>query len=58
MKRVEDMSRTSVVTTDGISAATEEQVAGLENIVNSMKNMQAGMEKLSKILHSENQEQG
>jgi len=56
MKRVEDMSRTSVVTTDGISAATEEQVAGLENIVNSMKNMQAGMEKLSKILHSENQE--
>lgn len=51
MKRVEDISKKSVVTTGEISAATEEQVAGVDNIVKSMKNMQVGMEKLSAILH-------
>lgn len=54
MKRVEDISRNSVTATEGISAATEEQVAGLDNIVRNMKNMQAGMEKLSNVLHSSN----
>ncbi len=53
MKRVEDSSKNFVLTTEGISASTEEQVAGLDNIVKSMKNMQAGMEKLSNVLHSE-----
>jgi methyl-accepting chemotaxis protein len=53
MKRVEDGSKNFVLTTEGISASTEEQVAGLDNIVKSMKNMQAGMERLSSVLHSE-----
>ena len=51
MERVEDISRKSVGTTGEISAATEEQVAGLDNIVKSMQNMQKGMEKLDCILH-------
>lgn len=53
MKRVEESSKNFVITTDGIGASTEEQVAGLDNIVKSMKNMQAGMERLSGVLHSE-----
>lgn len=53
MKRVEDGSKNFVATTEGIGASTEEQVAGLDSIVKSMKNMQAGMEKLSDVLHSE-----
>ncbi len=53
MKRVEEGSRNFVITTDGIGASTEEQVAGLDSIVKSMKNMQAGMEKLAGVLHSE-----
>ncbi len=52
-KRVEEGSGNFVITTDGIGASTEEQVAGLDNIVKSMKNMQAGMERLSGVLHSE-----
>lgn len=52
MKRVEEGSRNFVITTDGIGASTEEQVAGLDNIVKSMKSMQAGMERLSDVLHS------
>ena len=56
MKRVEDISRSSVETTGGISAATEEQVAGLDNIVKSMQNMQQGMEKLSQVLHKQESE--
>ena len=51
MERVEEISKKSVSTTGEISAATEEQVVGLDNIVKSMQNMQAGMEKLSSILH-------
>jgi len=53
MKRVEESSRNSVARTEGISAATEEQVAGLDNIVKSMNNVQEGMERLSRILHSD-----
>ena len=56
MKRVEDISRNSVDTTGEISAATEQQVAGLDNIVKSMQNMQQGMEKLSQVLHSKENE--
>ena len=52
MERVENISRSSVDTTGEISAATEEQVAGLDDIVKSMQNMQQGMEKLSQVLHS------
>lgn len=53
MKRVENSSRDFVDTTEGISASTEEQVAGLDSIVKTMQNMQTGMEKLSNVLHSE-----
>ncbi|MCM1259231.1 MAG: methyl-accepting chemotaxis protein [Roseburia sp.] len=52
MKGVEDSSRNFVTTTEGISNFTEEQVAGLNNIVKSMENMQTGMERLSSVLHS------
>lgn len=52
MERVENISRSSVDTTGEISAATEEQVAGLDDIVKSMQNMQQGMGKLSEVLHS------
>lgn len=51
MERVEDTSKNSVVTTEGISAATEEQVAGLDSIVKSMQSMQMSMERLSQVLH-------
>ena len=53
MERVEDISKKSVETTEEISASTEEQVAGLEVIVQSMQNMQEGMKKLSDVLHSQ-----
>ena len=49
---MENISRSSVDTTGEISAATEEQVAGLDDIVKSMQIMQQGMEKLSQVLHS------
>ncbi len=52
MKHVEEGSKNFVDATEGISASTEEQVAGLDNIVKSMKNMQSGMEKLSNVLHN------
>ena len=54
MERVENISRSSVDTTGEISAATEEQVAGLDDIVKSMLNMQQGMEKLSQVLQQRN----
>lgn len=52
MERVEDISRKAVGATGEISAATEEQVAGLDIIVKSMQDMQSGVEKLSDVLHS------
>ena len=51
MENVEQISKTSVETTEGIGAATEQQVAGLDNIVKSMQNVQNGMGKLSNVLH-------
>ncbi|MCI9077716.1 MAG: hypothetical protein HFH68_02165 [Lachnospiraceae bacterium] len=53
MKRVDGSSKNFMATTEGISASTEEQVAGLANIVKTMKDMQAGMEKLYGVLHNE-----
>lgn len=52
MKSVEDISRKSVETTEEISGATEDQVTGVDKIVKSMQDIQAGMEQLSGILHS------
>ena len=39
LERVEDISRSNVDTTGEISAATEEQVAGLDDIVKSIQSM-------------------
>ncbi len=52
MERVEDISQSSVQTTGEISASTEEQASGVENILKSMKNVQNGMEQLSVVLNS------
>ncbi len=52
MERVEDISRKAVGATGEISAATEEQVAGLDIIVKSMQDMQNGVEKLSEVLNA------
>ncbi len=59
MKCVDDSSKNFMDSTEGISASTEEQVAGLANIVKTMKDMQSGMEKLDGVLHNikENKEQ-
>lgn len=51
MKRVEEISKKSVGTTAEISAATEQQVAGVDSIIKSMQDMQHGVETLSHILH-------
>lgn len=52
MERVEDISQSSVQTTGEISASTEEQASGVENILKSMKNVQNGMEQLSAVLNT------
>lgn len=52
MNRVDNSSKNFMDTTAGISASTEEQAVGLNNIVKSMKDMQAGMERLYGVLHN------
>ena len=56
MERVEDISQNSVQTTGEISASTEEQASGVENILKSRKNVQNGMEQLSAVLHTNPEE--
>ncbi len=50
MEHVEEISQGSVLTTAEISASTEEQAAGVEEILKSMENVQNGMEQLSGVL--------
>ena len=50
MEKVENVSQKSVENTSEISAATEEQATGVENILKSMKSVQDGMDRLSNIL--------
>lgn len=50
MERVEQMSKQAAGSTTEISSSTVEQVAGIENILKSMENVQQGMEDLSVIL--------
>lgn len=57
MQRVEEISKKSVSTTTEISAATEQQVAGVDSIVKSMQDMQHGVETLSHILHRNSAEE-
>jgi len=56
MERVEDISQNSVQTTGEISASTEEQASGVENILKSMKNVQNGIEQLSAVLNTNSEE--
>lgn len=51
MQRVEDISKKSVDSTTEINTVTEEQVAGVDNIVKAMQGVQDSMEKLSVTLH-------
>ena len=53
MERVEEISQHSVKSTAEISASTEEQATGVENILRSMENVQGGMEKLSSVLNAD-----
>ena len=50
MQSLEDISEKSVDTSTEISIATEEQVAGVENILQAMEKVQEGIEDLVGIL--------
>lgn len=52
MKTVEYMSEKSAETTTEISTSTEEQVAGVENILKSVSDVQDGMSRLAAVLES------
>lgn len=51
MKKLEAISEHSVETTTQINTSTEEQAAGVGNILDSMGNVQNGMEQLSLVLN-------
>ena len=52
MEQVEDISQKSVVNTTDISASTEEQAAGMENILKVMENVQKDIGRLSDVLNA------
>ena len=52
MQSVEDISQQSVQNTADISASTEEQAAGVENILKLMDDVQGGINQLSTILNN------
>ena len=51
MDKVEEMSKQVAGSTTEISSSTVEQVAGVEDILNSMKNVRKGMEELAVVLN-------
>lgn len=51
MQQVESISRVSEQGATEISASTEEQVTGVENILESMGKVQAGIDRLAEILN-------
>lgn len=53
MKKLEAISEQSAERTAQISTSTEEQVAGVENVLQCMENVQNGIEHLSTILNGE-----
>lgn len=57
MKKLESISEKSAETTAEISSSTEEQVAGVESILQSMGNVQNGMERLSAVLNGSTEKQ-
>lgn len=56
MKEVEEASQNSVETTTEISASTEEQVAGIEEIVSNMDKMKMAVDELNSLLKQHNKE--
>lgn len=52
MQSVEDISQDAVQSTTEISASTEEQSAGIENILSFMEDVQNGIDQLSGILNA------
>lgn len=52
MQSVEDISQQSVQNTTDISASTEEQAAGIENILRIMEDVQSNMDKLAAVLNT------
>lgn len=53
MEKVETMSKQAAGNTAEISSSIVEQVAGIENILKSMENVQQGMKELDVILNAE-----
>ncbi|MBD5490632.1 MAG: chemotaxis protein [Lachnospiraceae bacterium] len=53
MQQVEAISQASVQNTTEISSSTEEQVNGVEDILNSMSQVQADIDRLAQILNQE-----
>jgi len=53
MQSVENISQQSVQNTTDISASTEEQAAGIENILKLMDDVQDGISQLSTVLNNE-----
>lgn len=53
MQSVEDISQESVQNTADISASTEEQAAGVENILKYMEDVKGGISQLSAVLNNQ-----
>ena len=53
MQSVEDISQESVQNTTDISASTEEQAAGVENILKYMEDVNSGINQLSSVLNDQ-----
>ena len=51
MNRVEEISRTSVENTAEISSSTQDQASGVQAIMDSMENVQHGIQQLSDIIN-------
>ncbi|MBD5504216.1 MAG: chemotaxis protein [Lachnospiraceae bacterium] len=51
MERVEEISQKSVQNTTEINASTEEQAAGVQDILGFMENVQNGVDRLSSVLN-------
>lgn len=55
MERVEDASKSSAETATEISASTEEQVAGIEEIVQAMDSMKTAIDELNSLLEGKHE---
>lgn len=55
MEKVEDASKSSAETATEISASTEEQVAGIEEIVQAMESMKTAIDELNSLLEGKHE---